>query len=291
MNGLPATLRRADRRAAEELADALDRGLDSGPGSALVARLVAARPALETAAQLSEQTRQAQRARLLAVATVRPPTVAPGTSVPTPAVTRRRPRTALALAAVAGLLCLGGVATAASQSLPGDPFYDLKRGEESVQLALSFSEQAKGEQHLEMATTRLLEVRGLVQGREALRGASPSPADDAGSPVMPERMDRVTGTLVAMDASTRSGTTLLADLYREGDTAVSPRTLELWAESQTSRLNALLPRLDSSGRDQAAQSLALLQDVDDKAAELITSGPTEVRPTDPSVPPAAPSES
>ncbi len=261
------------RAATARLDEALDRGVVSSPESALAARLAAVRPALEQRAAtpgLSESTRQAQRARLVAVATVRPAT---GTGAPVEPVPRRhRRRTAVALASALSLVGLGGVAVAASRSLPGDPFYDVKRGTESVSLALSSGDQSRGERYLELATTRLLEVRGLVEGREAL-DATYVPGDRADTSDTEARADRVARTLGAMDASTRSGTTLLTDLFRQGDQDVPLRTVELWAQSQTSTLDALLLQLGGAGRDRATVSLTLLQTVGAEAGELIATGP------------------
>jgi len=82
---------------------------------------------------------------------------------------QRRPvfRLALALALSGGLL-VAGIVGASAQSLPGDPLYQVKRGVEGVQLAVTLDPAANTRLRLEMANRRLAEAQQLSrQGRIA----------------------------------------------------------------------------------------------------------------------------
>lgn len=61
----------------------------------------------------------------------------------------------------------GGVEVAAQRSLPGQPFYGLKRATESVQLHLSGGATAQAEQRLDQARTRLAEIKALWPDRDS----------------------------------------------------------------------------------------------------------------------------
>jgi hypothetical protein len=102
----------------------------------------------------------------------------------------RRRLTAVVGSAVV-VTSFAGVGVAAAHSLPGSPFYDIKRATEHVQLWLASGPAAKGERHLEFARTRLAEAR-------ALGGSSRYAAS----------------TLTAMNKETRAGSTDLLAAYR-----------------------------------------------------------------------------
>src|SRR5436305_6621394 len=118
--------------------------------------------------------RQTLRKRLVAVGTVQGvgtasvPTVAgeaaPGIGTVPSRINewaegwRVRRRVVAATAAASAVVLVGGVGLAGSRSLPGQPFYGVKRGVERVQLAAAGSTEAKGERHLQVARTRLHEV-------------------------------------------------------------------------------------------------------------------------------------
>lgn len=72
---------------------------------------------------------------------------------------------AVALKAITGIVALavigGGVEVAAQRSLPGQPFYGLKRATEAAQLHLSGGSTAQAEQRLDQAKTRLAEITAL----------------------------------------------------------------------------------------------------------------------------------
>jgi hypothetical protein len=198
------------RRRAERFARAIDLDvpplfLDGGDPSMRPAVTLAT--ALRSAAQasapapLSAETRLAMRERLVAAASV--PAEA---STPSPTVGdrvaqttsrakdsgRRIGRRASALVgSIVIVTSVSGVGVAAARSLPGSPFYDLKRATESVQLWLASGQHAKGERHLAFARTRLAEARAL-------------------GPDSPN----VASTLRSMNTETRQGSSDLIDAYR-----------------------------------------------------------------------------
>ena len=321
------------RGAADELARLLDGVSADGSGAAvsgaaasgaavsaaaLAGRLRATGAALDAAVAPRAEFRAALRTRLVAVATVQAaaPAVAP---VPAPAraleaavswrTGRRASRgAAVAAGALASVVAVSGVAVAGSQSLPGDPFYGVKRTTEALQLRTADGDVEKGTRHLDFAATRLREVRGLTLGRDALTtGPQLGTAALAGvalrsaeSPVAPGAplsaavADRVRATLAEMDDQTREGTELLTGAYRESRATEPLRALSRFATRQSEGLEQLLPALPEAARSRAEVSLALVSGVAQQASGLLAIGvcgdacdPTTAAPTVP-VPPAAP---
>ncbi|MGN6251873.1 MAG: DUF5667 domain-containing protein [Marmoricola sp.] len=116
---------------------------------------------------------------------------------------RRERRLGAAAAAVVLVGATTGMAAAAQGSLPGQTLYPLKRGIESVEVHLSTSDATRGQQLLDQASTRLSEVRALVE--------SPS---GAGS------QDLVASTLADFTRSADAGSTLLFSSFQgDGDAA------------------------------------------------------------------------
>lgn len=209
----------ASRRAAERFAQLID--LDGTPavlggGDSTMRPAVALAAALRSAghtaspAPLSAEARLAMRERL--VAAVNGPAEA---SLLSPGIAARvsqraergqerakavshgvRRRITAVVGSVVVMTSFAGVGVAAARSLPGNPFYDIKRATENVQLWLASGQAAKGERHLEFARTRLAEARALG-GNSRYASA----------------------TLSAMNAQTRAGSSDLLAAYRSsGDT-------------------------------------------------------------------------
>ncbi|MGN6473113.1 MAG: DUF5667 domain-containing protein [Mycobacteriales bacterium] len=205
----------ASRRAAERFAELIE--LDATP--ALAGSDGAMHPAVSLAAALraagrtaspaprSADARLAMRERLVAAANA--PAEA---SLLTPGVAARvgetaqqrakavghgvRRRVTALVGSVVVMTSFAGVGVAAARSLPGDPFYGVKRATENVQLWLASGQAAKGERHLEFARTRLAEARSL--GGDSRYASS---------------------TLSAMNQETREGSSDLLAAYRSsGDT-------------------------------------------------------------------------
>ena len=78
-----------------------------------------------------------------------------------------RPAARLALAvALSGALLVGGIVAASAQSLPGEPLYQVKRGVETVQLAVTLDPAANARLRLQLAGRRVTEAEQLTtQGR------------------------------------------------------------------------------------------------------------------------------
>lgn len=66
-------------------------------------------------------------------------------------------------AAAAMVLMLGGLVHASSGSLPGSPLYGIKRASESVQVALTFDNNAKAQLHYEIAQKRIEEAKQVAK--------------------------------------------------------------------------------------------------------------------------------
>ena len=313
----------ADRVAAAEFARLLEAGAPAAAapgmapgmtsGLALAAQLRTAGTALDTAVLPRPEFRDALRKRLLAVATVQ--AAAPTAAAPralAPAVSWRRRGSAMLAGAMASVIAVSGVAVAGGQSLPGDPFYGVKRTTEALQLRMADGDVEKGTRHLDFAATRLREVRGLTLGRDAtdagpalgpsalsgaleLRSAEQPLA--AGSALGAGVADLVRDTLADMDEQTREGSELLTAAYRSSRAGEPLRALNRFATRQTAGLEQLLPALPPATRSQARASLALLVGVSESTEQLIRIGtcgagcdPTSAAPVVPVAPgqPAVP---
>lgn len=272
----------ATRNRAEEFARLLEGSVPASGRLAgtldtvLLARQVAAAGhALAPVTTPRAEFRTALRTRLLAVAAVQPASAertssgraadrSTAAAIPGEATSggsRRRTQRALGVAAGAMASCVAvtGVAVAGSQSLPGDPFYGVKRTTEALQLATADGALAKGRRHLDFAATRLQELRQLTQGR----GTSDSVELD------PDVAQQVRSTLAAMDTETRKGTALLTDAFRSSQTPTSLQTLSKFASAQSVGLEQLLPDLPAESQTRAVASLALVAEVVDDTEELM----------------------
>ena len=272
--------RAGERAAAEEFAGALTGPPTSAEGR-LAERLLRAGVELRSATELAADVRASQRTRLLAVAAVHGVGTSPEPAAPcAPRAWAKRVsasrRTAVLAGAMASIVVLGGVGAAASQSLPGDPFYGVKRSTEAVQLRLAGSEADRGARHLAVAGTRLREVAALTNGRDALRSAGSPGAGVGGSggPVAlgGSQTDRVRDALEDMDDQTRDGSRLLTEAARQEADPSPLVVLQDFTVAQAGRLDALLPGLDAASRARAVTSLALLADVGVESAHLIDLG-------------------
>lgn len=298
-------------RGADDFARLLDNGLAAGPEGALVARLRSAGADLDGVVAPRPEFRAALRTRLVAVATVQAAApvaaAAPRARGLAAAVSwsaaRRGP--SVAAGALASVVAFSGVAVAGSQSLPGDPFYGVKRGTEAVQLALADGELEEGTRHLDFAATRLREVRGLTLGRDAVdagpvlgpsaaTGSAPITLRSAqqqlatGAALSAPVAERVTETLGDMDEQTRKGTRLLTAAHRSSGAAEPLRSLSRFATRQSEGLEQLLPALPPATQDRARASLALVSEVAQDADALLGIGtcgaacdPAEAAPTVP----------
>jgi hypothetical protein len=234
--------RRADRFA--DLVDGSAGGVDAGLGQ--LAQVAIALRATGTAiapAPPSAQFRADLRQRLVAVATVMEPE--PADRHRTFAVRAQR-----RVAALAGTVTLAtavaGVGVAAAKSLPGDPFYGVKRATEDVQLWTARGDLDKGRRHLEFAQTRLDEARRLHD---------PSTS-------------RLASTLRAMDSQTEQGAQELTAAARSGTSVGPVNELSRFADQQMSGLVQLATQLSPAERRIEVPSVALVLTVSQHAHSL-----------------------
>ena len=201
------------------------------------------------------------RQRLVAIATVQAaePAIAGVTTTGTPSRvagrrtprtdTRRVPRGRRAIVALAGsavvLGSVAGVAVAASRSLPGSPFYDLKLATESAQLWTAHGSLAKGHRHLEFAATRLGEAQRL------------SPTSS-----------HLAATLNAMDTQTRDGANDLVAAARSSSSTAPLVQLQQFAHRQYAGLQQLLKTAPPALRQREIRSATLVEIINDQAATL-----------------------
>lgn len=261
----------AGRRRSAELA---------GDQFAVVVRLRAVGPLLDAAVTPRPEFRTALRARLLAVASVQAPASlqAPAARVLETAVSwsqrqSNQRRTGVVAGATAGAIALTGVAIAGSRSLPGDPFYSLKRGAEQVQLELASGDVAEGAKHLQFAGTRLREVTALAGGRpDVAAGLGGSAGLLAAGPAAlgGSLAARVRSALADMDAETRAGHRLLEDAFRRTSRTEPLRLLTSFSTAQRSGIAAVLPSLPVGARQRAETSLALVTVIGNDARSMLS---------------------
>ena len=268
------------RRAVEELARLLDGAAPEPTGAAaghvaLVERVRAVTPVLARAAAPTPAFRTALRTRLVAVASVQPPTPAPG---PARAVAQWsqgrgvRRRLSVPAGTLAGVIALTGIGVAGSRALPGAPLYGLKRGAEGVQLALASGDLSEATRQLQFARTRLREVVTLTGGARTVSvgPVASSGLFAAGRPALGGPLDaRLRSTLADMDRETRSGYRLLAKAYRRTSRAELLRQLTTFSTAQQRDLSRILPALPAAARQQAEGSLALVTVIGHNARALL----------------------
>jgi len=268
---------RVRSRSAENFAGAVDDGSVTGSAGAVLAALTAARTDLDVLATPREEFRSALRTRVLAVAAVQPAPVQPAPVQPAaePVPSRRTAssraaagwagsprasrRTAWIGGVLASVLALTGVSVAASRSLPGEPLYGAKRATEALQLRTADNDLERGMRHLQLAETRLREVRALAVGRSsvAVTVTGPPGAVLAGG----AHTTALTGALADMDEQTRVGGGLVQGVARaQGDDALL-LVLQAWSGQQAERLRAVVPDLPLAARQRAQTSLSVVTDL------------------------------
>ena len=277
-------------------ADAFARLLESGGRSddPAVGPFVALAEALSAVPALDgprPEFRAALRQRLVAVATVQgagAPVVSPAARIREAGATWKVQRRMAVLAgSAAAATAIAGVGLGASRSLPGDPFYSVKRATEDVQLATTFGQEAKGRRHLEFARTRLAEVEALTGQSSALADAIPGKPGALGALADQASSSTIVDTLKDMDAETRAGANDLFAVYRDTGARGPLDTLDEFTHDQYADLRRVLPALPTEARQHALTSLALLTAVSRQTVDLAgtsatspeTPGPTDTRGT------------
>ncbi|HEX3705423.1 MAG TPA: DUF5667 domain-containing protein [Mycobacteriales bacterium] len=143
------------------------------------------------------------------------------------------------------LTSLTGVGVATARSLPGSPFYDLKRVTESIQLWATSGQDAKGQFHLALARTRLAEAQRL-------------PADSS----------HLSSTLRAMNNQTRQANTDLLNAYQATGSLQPLANLVTFARRQYVDLAKLGTNLPAKLHQQAMYSALLLTGVSHEVKSL-----------------------
>ena len=249
------------------------------PAQAPYLALATALRAAPTVSGPSPEFRTALRQRLVAVATVQgvgaaEPTAAKLRSAAT--TWRFQRRVAAVAGAAAAATAIAGVGVGASRSLPGDPFYGVKRATERVQLAATTGQEAKGKRHLEFARTRLHEVEALVGRNSALAGILPGGVAALGHLSDSAKTSTIVATLQDMDAETRAGAEDLLAVASESGSSEPLSALDTFTRRQFVDLRSTVPALPTPAQPRAEQSLSLLAVVADRTRQLsrATSGDT-----------------
>ena len=240
---------------------------------AVIARLHSLAPHLDGEPDPAFQA--ATRARLVAMAAVRTPAAPPlsplrrlvAEGVAAPARWRTRLTAGLAGAAL-GVTAVAALVAVATDARPGDVLYDLKRGTEQTQLALAGS--ARGEKLLGLASTRLDEVRTLVEnGATALPAVGASGAGPAET-VLAAGPDEalVVETLETMDDQTAEGAAWLTERAASTEDAGPLEVLAAWTTTQSEGLAELRDAVPSAAADEVADSLVLLTDISTRVSGL-----------------------
>ena len=279
------------RRAAAELARLLDADapdLPAAPGGAgapgspaqlavLAQRLRTAAPAVAPRPEF----RVALRTRLLAVAAV-------GSTGDAPAPVRARDHrgVAVAVGVMASVVVVAGVGAAGARSLPGEPFYGLKRASEALTLRTADGALARGTAHLDHAAARLDEVARLM-GRPSALTATPGGGPVAGS----GRVALVVDTLDDMDSDTRAGWRLLRRASGRSADVAPLEALTSFSSRQDRVLTRLAPSMPLATWGRVEQSLALVDYVGTQAWTLMLEAQAPGTPTPGPTPTPSPSPS
>ena len=163
--------------------------------------------------------------------------------VPSPGTGRTR--AAVLIGVTAGALALSGVSAASTDSLPGDPLYQVKRSSERAQLALAGSDQSRGQLYLEFAHGRLAEARRVSSAQLA-------------------------GVLADMDTETMAGVRLLTTTAVQRRDATILDALMSFLDQQRSLLDDVHQTLTVAGVEPMRQSFALLDSVGQRTRSLTT---------------------
>lgn len=219
----------------------------------------------DSAPQIDSEFRTGLRAMLVATAeregigeTAQPETgaqPAPAAPAPTPAPAgpgRRarfpqgpRARTAVIAGVAVGAVAFTGMSAASENAMPGDALYGVKRSTERAQLALASSEVGRGQLYLEFAETRLAEARTL-----------------------PSDLARV---LSDMDGDTSHGVRLLTTAAANRDDRAALEVIDGFVRDQREALRQLAGEVPDAEQDRVANSIALLDAIEERADELRTS--------------------
>jgi hypothetical protein len=178
---------------------------------------------------------------------------------------RFRPRTRLAKGLTAGGLSVGvaagafgGVAAASSDALPGDSLYGLKRGIEDFKLNyLAEGDSERGQAYLDQASTRLSEVRRLME-----RGRGGAHLDH-------ESVGEIRRALSGMRYDASEGHRLLHEAYQRDPDSLGPiQALSTFSRSHREVWGDLRNRLPVQLGDVSQQVSSVFDAIDEEVAPL-----------------------
>jgi hypothetical protein len=182
-----------------------------------------------------------------------PPVAETAAAVIDLAAARKRKATRRAYTAAAvGSMVLGtaGIAAAAQNALPGSPLYGVKRAIEGIELSFATSDNARGQDLLDQARTRLSEVKALSQQHNASNTAL------------------IQQTLQAFASSASQGTNLLFTNYQRDGNVGDLSVIQSFAAAAASQLNALSPTLITQNRAQMLEASSLIANVEQQSKLL-----------------------
>lgn len=265
------------RRRAEDFARALDAGFAPDPTAASLFTLADELAAMPFGPDAAFRGRLRQRLVTLA-ADPPPQVVRPRLADQLDELLtgwRAQRRLAFAAGMLAVALVVAGVGLLGSRSVPGEPFYGVKRAAESVQLATAHGKLTRGNRHLDFAATRLREVSALVDRNSALVAGGSGRAVAGRLALSARTTELVLDTLSDMDRETLAGTRDLTEYWRESGQSRPLQALDDFATGQHAALAAVVPTLPMSARAPGLQALALISSVSDRAQALIEQGPCD----------------
>ncbi len=162
-----------------------------------------------------------------------------------PDTPRRVPRRlALLSGTLAALLGLSSMGMASGSALPGHLLYDFKRSKETAQLAFARSDINRGQLHLQFARTRLNEAQA-IQNAAGIDAA----LDDA-------------------DADTRSAMRDLGEAAISRGSTTPLDAIDQFESAQRQDLQAWMDELSTDKRTRPAESLAVLDQVQERSQGL-----------------------
>jgi hypothetical protein len=164
---------------------------------------------------------------------------------------------------------LGGAVWLSRAAVPGDSLYGLKRANESVQLALTSGDTARGQKYLDFAAERAHEASVLLSRSSALAAGG---GTAAGGGINSHTAKLVSSALDSSDNDVRNASRLLGSAAVQSN---SPRPLDLlaaWGPQQMQRLTAISDRLPSNSplASKAAQSSQLVSEAVTRSKTLVT---------------------
>jgi hypothetical protein len=189
-------------------------------------------------------------------------------------------------AGAAVVTAVAGVGVGASRSVPGEPFYGVKRATEGVQLATTYGTEDRGKRHLQFARVRLAEVSTLAEHTSALGPMSGAHVTAGAAAVDRATSRMIADTLHAMDVETRSGANDLFVAFRDTGSTEPLSALNAFTVRQYRELHALVAALPAEVRPHAMSSLALLNLVATDTVSLARAAHPVGPSTSPSVRPS-----